>query len=64
MDLKEGKQYIIGVEIRFDGEFKGFEDKDGVRLAVFQQAGHTDRGGIPMRKVPITNITYSELVKY
>lgn len=64
MELKEGKNYLIAVTIQFDGEFKGYEDISGVRHAVFQQAGRTDRGSIPFRRVPVSNIVSSELIKY
>ena len=64
MELKEGKNYIIGVETKFEGEFKGFETIGGVKHAVFQQVGRTDRGSIPFRRVPVSNVVSSELVKY
>jgi hypothetical protein len=64
MELKEGKNYLIAVTTQFDGQFKGYEMVNGVRCAVFQQAGRTDRGSIPYRRVPVNNIVSSELVKY
>ena len=61
-ELKEGNNYRISVTTSFDGEFKGYETIGGVKHAVFEQPGRTDRGSIPYRRVPVSNIVSSELV--
>lgn len=65
MELEQGKNYVVTVSTNFVGVFTGFDvdPQTGGRYAVFVQAGTTDRGGIPTRRVRTDNIVSVELAR-
>lgn len=62
-DFKENKRYIVGVSVKFEGEFVKYEEENGEVYAIFKEKGRTDRGKIPYRKVKINNIMEYGLIK-
>lgn len=65
MELEQGKNYVITVTTNFVGVFKEIEvdPQTGGRYAIFVQAGTTDRGKVPMRRVRTDNIVSAELAR-
>lgn len=61
-EFKEGKSYRITVYHKFEGEFQGVVEENGEPWAIFKTGG-SGRYGEYTRKVPISNMISSELVK-
>jgi len=61
--LKKDKSYIVCVTTKFEGQFSHFEEENGEPYAIFVQAGRTDRGGVPTRRVKVRSIQSTGLIK-